>query len=134
MSEIKFRLASEEKPRIMVPVRVNGKGPFRFVLDTGASSTVLSEELSKSLGVSEEATKEGMSCTETVSVGLGSAGPVEIGTAKVEKLEVATMDFAHLREAVGTAIDGIVGYSFLGHFRLGIDYANRLLRLDSTDQ
>src|SRR6202043_1556024 len=29
--------------RIIAPVMINGRGPFRFMLDTGASSTVLAE-------------------------------------------------------------------------------------------
>ena len=33
-----------------MPVRVNGVGPFPFLLDTGSSHTVVSESLSQQLG------------------------------------------------------------------------------------
>jgi predicted aspartyl protease len=34
---------------VLVPVRVNGRGPFDFILDTGASSSTISESLSRRL-------------------------------------------------------------------------------------
>ena len=37
--------------RIVVPVMVNGNGPFLFVLDTGATSTVLTPQLVATLGL-----------------------------------------------------------------------------------
>ena len=37
--------------RVMTQVMVNGKGPFRFVIDTGASRSTLSPHLAKSLGL-----------------------------------------------------------------------------------
>src|SRR5262249_7427792 len=37
--------------RIILPVDVTCRGPFRFVLDTGASASVLSPHLAESLGL-----------------------------------------------------------------------------------
>src|SRR5262245_21323205 len=37
--------------RVMTHVMVNGKGPFRFVIDTGASRSTLAPHLAKSLGL-----------------------------------------------------------------------------------
>lgn len=37
--------------RMTVPVTVNGKGPFPFVIDTGAERTMVSTELAESLGL-----------------------------------------------------------------------------------
>ncbi|MFY9985138.1 MAG: aspartyl protease family protein [Chthoniobacterales bacterium] len=38
--------------RPVVELRINGKGPFPFILDTGATMTVISEELSRQLSLS----------------------------------------------------------------------------------
>jgi predicted aspartyl protease len=35
--------------RPVIDVKINGKGPYRFVLDTGATTTVVSGELSREL-------------------------------------------------------------------------------------
>ena len=37
--------------RIYLPVKVNGSGPFRFILDTGASVSVINQSRSQELGV-----------------------------------------------------------------------------------
>ena len=41
---------SSRPGEIVVPVRVNGLGPFPFLLDTGSSHTVVSESLAQQLG------------------------------------------------------------------------------------
>ena len=37
--------------RPVVDLKINGKGPYRFVLDTGATATVIGEELSRELSL-----------------------------------------------------------------------------------
>ena len=39
--------------RMTAPVRINGQGPFPFVVDTGANRTVISAELAARLGLSK---------------------------------------------------------------------------------
>jgi hypothetical protein len=41
--------------RPVVELKINGKGPYRFVLDTGAVTTVVSEELSRELSLTAPA-------------------------------------------------------------------------------
>src|SRR5262249_55504949 len=37
--------------RVVAPISVNGQGPFRFIVDTGANRSVLSQALSDQLGL-----------------------------------------------------------------------------------
>jgi hypothetical protein len=37
--------------RMTAPIRVNGRGPYRFVVDTGSNQTVISRELASELGL-----------------------------------------------------------------------------------
>src|SRR5690348_14656944 len=37
--------------RPVVELRINGEGPYRFILDTGATATVVSDELSRELSL-----------------------------------------------------------------------------------
>ena len=48
-TKVKFRLAGGVQPLILLPVEVNGEGPFEFILDTGAGTSLLSAELGKKL-------------------------------------------------------------------------------------
>src|SRR5216684_4175785 len=53
--------------RPIVEVSINGKGPYRFILDTGASVTVISDDLKDELalpaGVSNAHTPDGASAS-----------------------------------------------------------------------
>ena len=50
-SKLKFRLAGGAQPLIFLPVKVNDRGPFEFILDTGAGTSLLSTELAKQLEI-----------------------------------------------------------------------------------
>src|ERR1700730_9625183 len=41
--------------RVLAPVMVNGQGPFRFIVDTGASQSTISPRLAQTLGVDQTA-------------------------------------------------------------------------------
>jgi len=53
-----------------------------------------------------------------------------VGGAKIENMAVVMADFfAVLSEAIGTKLDGIVGYNFLRNYKVIIDYPNERLSL-----
>lgn len=41
----------DKQARLTVPVSIDGKGPYRFLVDTGAERTVISEELARELSL-----------------------------------------------------------------------------------
>ena len=45
---------SDRIGRVVAPVMVNGQGPFRFIVDTGANRSVLSQSLAERLGLTPE--------------------------------------------------------------------------------
>ena len=129
-SKVKFRLAGGTQPLILLPVRVNGQGPFDFILDTGAGTSLLSTELAKQLDVKILGSKEGHSAGGKVSVSLGKVDSLTLGETKLEGVEVGVVDLAHIGRAVGAKLDGDLGYNFLKHFRVTIDYRDFELRLE----
>ena len=60
-SRIRFRLAGGAQPLILLPVQVNDRGPFDFILDTGAGTSLLSTELAKDLNLKIIGSKDGQS-------------------------------------------------------------------------
>jgi predicted aspartyl protease len=48
---VTFRLAGSKQALISVPVFVDGRGPYSFVMDTGATSTVVSNEMADALAL-----------------------------------------------------------------------------------
>jgi predicted aspartyl protease len=129
-AKVEFRLAGGAQPLILLPVRVNGDGPFQFILDTGAGTSLLSSDLAKKLKIKIISTKEGQSAGGKISVSLAKIDSLAVGQAKLDDVDVGIVDLTHIGKTIGTKIDGDVGYNFLKHFRITIDYHDCEIRLD----
>ena len=103
--------------RIWAPVLVNGRGPYRLVLDTGASRSALSEKVVAELGLPVEADAvrlRGVTGTSIASaVRLDS---LEFGELVVEKTRVPI-----IADAFGGA-DGVLGDEGLKDKRITIEF------------
>ena len=78
-AKVKFRLAGGAQPLILLPVHVNDRGPFDFILDTGAGTSLLSSELAKQLEAKVIGSKEGQSAGGKVSVSLAKVDSISVG-------------------------------------------------------
>ena len=133
-TRISFRMAGGEQPLVLVPVEVNGDGPHWFILDTGAGHCLLTPELAQRLGVTARETRQGRGAAGHASVGIGSVDSLAVGAIKSGKLDVGITDELHrIAAVVRTPIDGDLGFPFLQHFRLQLDYRNRWLTLDDGE-
>src|ERR1700694_4464614 len=129
-AKVKFRLAGGAQPLILLPVEVNGEGPFEFILDTGAGTSLLSSELGQKLGIKIIGSKEGQSAGGAVSVSLAKMSSLAVGSAKLGDVDVGLVDLSHIGKTVGAKIDGDLGYNFLKHFRITLDYRKSEIRLE----
>lgn len=129
-TKVKFRLAGGIQPLILLPVEANGEGPFEFILDTGAGTSLLSSELGEHLDIKVLGSREGKSAGGAVAISLGKLNSIAVGSAKLENIDVGIVDLSHIGKTVGAKIDGDLGYNFLRHFRITLDYRSGELRLD----
>jgi predicted aspartyl protease len=130
-AEISFRLAGGAQPLILLPVSVNGAEPREFILDTGAGTTVLTGALADVAGVRATGTKEGMGAGGRVVVQTGEARSLAVGDATESDVAVVITDgVERIGAVIGSKVHGALGYSFLKHFRMEIDYGARRIRLD----
>jgi predicted aspartyl protease len=104
-------------------VTVNGAGPFKFLLDTGSSHTVISATLAKALGASPIA-------KTVVSSPIGDhlrpvvrLGRVEFGPVVTEAVLSSVVDDAALCR--DHRIQGLLGQDVLAQGRYTIDYEVR---------
>ena len=121
-STVQFHLAGGAQPLILLPVEVNDHGPFDFILDTGAGTSLLSTELADKLKVKVLGSKQGQSAGGAVSVSLAKVDSVAVGTARLTDFDVGIVDLKQIGAVVGARIDGDLGYNFLKSFRISIDY------------
>ncbi len=104
---------------------INGAYPARFLVDTGSSVTLISPAMARIIGMPTKATRATM---ELQTLGGVTAGPVttatsiRIGEAEVHDVIVVVHD-------PGPGLDGILGNTFLGRYRVTLDADRRLLSL-----
>jgi hypothetical protein len=104
--------------RIWAPVLINGKGPFRLVLDTGASHSALTARVALLLGIPIDETKKVML--------RGATGSVPVPLVPVETLEVGDLLMEPRRlpivpDALGGA-EGVLGTDGFENKRIHIDF------------
>ena len=128
--QIKFRLAGGAQPLIILPVKVNGRGPFDFILDTGAGTSLLSPDLAQQLNIKLIGSKEGQTAGGKVSVSLARVDSFAVGETKIDDIDVGIVDLSQIGKAIGAKIDGDLGYNFFKHFRITIDYRKSEIRFD----
>jgi clan AA aspartic protease (TIGR02281 family) len=130
----KFRIESG-KPIITVDTIVNGKGPFSFVVDTGASHTVISNQTAEKLGLNENSP----GCCEAAGQSAqGAGGPVAARTATVESVRVEDVEVKNLEVALidltslSKDWNGIIGYTFMKNYKVVIDYPRQQISFEKS--
>ena len=106
--------------RIVVEVFINELGPYRFIVDTGANRSVMSQRLAQSLalpvGTEADAVVHGIT-------GFAVMPQVLIRAMRVGTLELAAQRLAVLPDMVFGDTDGILGIDALQQARIDIDFA-----------
>lgn len=128
---IPIRLAGPGGAALLVPVRVNGQGPYDFVLDTGATLTCVDRRLADSLGLPDARGQVGVGAGvggEPGSMRLVAIDSLSVGDARTEGLTGCALDLEHLR-SMGLEIHGLLGLNFLTSFRVTLDFSAERLTL-----
>ncbi len=111
----------------IVAVLLNGARPARFLVDTGSSVTLLSPALGSTLGLGLPPSRDPVEL-QTLS-GLTMGSPARLASLKVGGAELH--DVPVVLHDPGPGIDGILGNTVLGRYRLTLDGDRRLLHLAS---
>ena len=121
--EVALRLAGPSGAALVVPVLINGEGPFDFVLDTGATITCVDQALADSLGLEplSGAVGIGAGATQTGRLRLVEIDSLQVGAAAATGLPGCTLDLSHVQE-LGFDAAGLLGLNFLRSFRVTIDF------------
>lgn len=118
---------------VYADVRVNGKGPYTFIFDTGGLN-IVTPRVAEELGLKSEGQLEGR--------GAGS-GHIDMGMAKIAKLEVGAAEVKDqlfivapldaLAPVEGVDMPGMVGFETFRRFVTRFDYGARTITLISPD-
>jgi predicted aspartyl protease/thioredoxin-like negative regulator of GroEL len=140
----------EVRPGVDIPVRTTSSGflsgevtidginkPLNFIIDTGATVTVLSERAA--------ATEEAVGFIQDHRMRVfGAAGitddvktavlpKIAIGSYTREKVNAAVLNLEPINETAGFQQSGILGGNFLRHFRVVFDFQRAIVRLEPLE-
>lgn len=112
---------------IYVPVRANGSRALRFVIDTGASSSVLSDKTAREIGLHPDSQQQAGAGSGEGAVRFWHAKDVSfsIGNNQMVSGDVLVLSLENVERMTGREVDGVLGTDLFRHYAVKIDYAER---------
>jgi hypothetical protein len=127
------------KNLIIIPVFINNRGPFNFILDTGVSPMLVTDPT-----ILEPSDLKDVRNIRLVGLGKGNdveayasnSLQVSIGRATMQNIPAAILktDIFNLSNFLGVHIHGLIGYYFVNSFLVQIKYSSQRLKFYALDQ
>jgi membrane-associated protease RseP (regulator of RpoE activity) len=112
---IPYRLTAVH--HVLVRVKINGKGPFNFILDTGAPALFVSKAVGKELGIKND--KSGWATFNRFEI---EGGVVETKAKGIIETPFQLEGMNALGLA-GAKLHGMIGYNLLARYRITYDFS-----------
>lgn len=119
-------LEEDRSRRMTVSVRIDGSGPYDFMIDTGSQATAVTREINTQLGLRPAGTATLVGMASRRAVELVEVARLDIGSHTIAGFAAPVLE----RQHVGA--DGIVGLDSLQDFRVMIDFRERTIALEDT--
>ena len=117
---------------VVVEAKINGKGPFGFILDTGGHD-ILTSAAAKAIGLKPEgAGISGGAGAGTVSEQYASVARVDIGgmTMRNQVFTIIPLSYGTVEQGARPPLAGILGLEIFERFAVRIDYRAKSLTLE----
>jgi hypothetical protein len=120
----------------LIDARLNGRGPFTFILDTGSSQTVVSPRVAEMLKDDSRPVDmyaEGSQGRHQDVSSVIIVRDLQIGDAQLSGFEAITLDLTRIQATLGANVDGILGYPAFRDVLLTVDYPASAVRIARGD-
>jgi len=111
---------------VVVPVSINGAGPFNFLLDTGATNSDIDRGLADQLSLPRVGEHQVTGIQGNVRLSIGHAQSISVAGRIVRDLNLNVLSRTN---GLPSKVIGILGEDFLGNFDLLIDNRHHLIEL-----
>jgi hypothetical protein len=122
---VPYRLTDTK--HVMVRVKVNGKGPFNMILDTGAPAIFLAKAAAKKAGL--EADEKGWAKTDSFEL----EGGLKVPDTKVRVEDPFQLQGMNRMGLMGVELHGMIGYTLLARYRIEYDFTSDKLGFEPLD-
>jgi hypothetical protein len=122
--EVPYRLTDTK--HVLVRVKLNGKGPFNFIIDTGAPALIMTEAVGKKVGGEPD---KGWLTFDKLEIegGLSIAKPRGVAIDMFQLKGMNSMGLA------GVELHGVIGYNILAQYRIEYDFTDTKLKWTPVD-
>ena len=109
-------LDEDRTQRMTVPVRIEGRGPYSFIVDTGSERTAISRELARELGLAPGRTATMLSLTEVSRIETVVIQALQVGQRTVQDIHAPALSRRNL------GAEGLLGIDSLQSQRVVFDF------------
>ena len=120
--------AKKDNTRMTVEVRVNGRGPYQFLVDSGADTSVVGLRIASDLQLPLGTPTVLHGTTGSAVVGRVLVDELRLGAAAIHNLEVPALRESDLGGA------GMIGIDALVEQRLMMDFEKRVIKAEDARQ
>lgn len=118
---------------VIVPLYINGNGPFNFILDTGVGPLIITDtSIVKGLNLKRlrPVKMNGLGKGLEIDAFISNEIFARIGKAEIENIPTAILkeDVLGISSYVGVPIHGLLGYYFFNSFVVELNYTGRRLK------
>jgi hypothetical protein len=114
---------------IYLKVKLDGKGPFEVLCDTGGAN-IVTPEVAKEVGLKSEGVLQGRGVGEkSEDVALTKIQTLQVGEATLSDQVFVVYPLSAMENVEGQPMNGLIGYEVFKRFVVKIDYENSRLTL-----
>src|SRR3954451_5540729 len=114
-----FDFGKDEYQRMTVPVSIDGAGPYKFVVDTGAERTVIARELAENLRLDASGIARLHSMSEVSNIATVLIPTLEVGGKSYRDIKAPALERRNL------GAEGMLGADALQSQRVSFDFARQ---------
>jgi hypothetical protein len=126
------KLVVQDGRPVVDGVYVNGHGPYRFLVDTGANVNLIETNLAKAVGIEETLKDQLASATGATAVSGASDLEVQLDSVKADRQMFIFSDLEAIHH-LSSDIHGVLGQSFLSRFDYLLDLRNKSLEFGKRE-
>ncbi|MGA7674223.1 MAG: retroviral-like aspartic protease family protein [Rhizomicrobium sp.] len=120
----KIAAGKDAANHLTIDVMIDGKGPYRFVVDTGADRSVIAEDVAASLGLLHQRQVMVEGVVRTIPAQTVRLGNISFGPVSHDNLDVPILP----RPLLGA--DGYLGLDVVDGYKVTLDFRNHALEIN----